>query len=116
VVPLFAYPIAESELGNIQSHPGFKQFVCVPSSPTSNPPKLKEVILLHTLPTVHNFKYLLVTSIMSPLIALDFRVVSLVTVNLSPYSNPLHLSMMYLSFVALAQLHQYLSSNEYLEY
>jgi len=29
VVPLIAYPSTETELGNIQSHPVFKQFVCL---------------------------------------------------------------------------------------
>jgi len=39
VVQLFAYPITETELGNIEAHPGFKQFVCVPFSPTFIPPE-----------------------------------------------------------------------------
>jgi len=52
VYPLFAYHIAKTELGHIQSHPGFKQFINVSSSPTLIPPE--EVTLLHTLPTVHN--------------------------------------------------------------
>jgi len=51
VVPLFAYPITEAELGIIQVHPGFKQFVCVPSSPTFVP--LKEIALL-ALSCAHN--------------------------------------------------------------
>jgi len=51
VVPLFAYPIAETELGHIQSHPGLKQFVSVSSSPTLIVPE--EVTLLHTLPTLN---------------------------------------------------------------
>jgi len=52
MVPLFAYPIAETELGNIQSPPGFKKLVCVSSSHTFI--SRQEVTLLHTLPTVYN--------------------------------------------------------------